>query len=98
MNRKTDRRTVLGGIAAAGLASLLPATARAQGAFPDRPITLVVPWGAGGGTDAVARIVAASLMRRTSASRSTWSTARAARAWSAIRPSPPRRPTATRSA
>jgi tripartite-type tricarboxylate transporter receptor subunit TctC len=26
--------------------------------FPDRPITLVVPWGAGGGTDAVARMIA----------------------------------------
>ena len=61
MNRKTDRRTVLGGIAAAGLASLLPAAARAQGAFPNRPVTLVCPWGAGGGTDATARIVAAIL-------------------------------------
>jgi tripartite-type tricarboxylate transporter receptor subunit TctC len=61
MNRKTDRRQVLGGIAAAGLASLLPATARAQGAFPNRPVTLVCPWGAGGGTDATARIVAAIL-------------------------------------
>ena len=31
--------------------------------FPDRPLTLVVPWGAGGGTDAVARMIA-SLMER----------------------------------
>ncbi len=31
--------------------------------WPDRPITLIVPWGAGGGTDAVARMVA-SLMER----------------------------------
>ena len=31
--------------------------------FPDRPITLIVPWGAGGGTDAVARMIA-SLMER----------------------------------
>ncbi len=31
--------------------------------YPDRPITLVVPWGAGGGTDAVARMVA-SLMEK----------------------------------
>jgi tripartite-type tricarboxylate transporter receptor subunit TctC len=61
MNRKTDRRTVLSGIAAAGLTSLLPAAARAQGAFPNRPVTLVCPWGAGGGTDATARIVAAIL-------------------------------------
>jgi len=29
----------------------------AQAAYPDRPITLIVPWGAGGGTDAVARIL-----------------------------------------
>jgi len=26
--------------------------------FPDRPLTMVVPWGAGGGTDAVARMIA----------------------------------------
>jgi len=26
--------------------------------YPDKPITLIVPWGAGGGTDTVARIVA----------------------------------------
>ncbi len=31
--------------------------------YPDRPLTLIVPWGAGGGTDAVARIIA-SLMER----------------------------------
>ena len=33
----------------------------AQAAYPDRPITVVVPWGAGGGTDAVARFVGAAL-------------------------------------
>jgi len=27
--------------------------------YPERPITLIVPWGAGGGTDATARIIAA---------------------------------------
>ena len=29
----------------------------ALAAYPERPITLIVPWGAGGGTDAVARIL-----------------------------------------
>src|SRR4051812_15052917 len=29
----------------------------AAAAFPERPITLIVPWGAGGGTDATARII-----------------------------------------
>jgi tripartite-type tricarboxylate transporter receptor subunit TctC len=33
----------------------------AHAAWPDRPITLIVPWAAGGGTDATARIVGALL-------------------------------------
>ncbi len=40
-------------------AILLPA-AHAQ-SYPARPLTMVVPWGAGGGTDAVARMLAALL-------------------------------------
>ncbi len=32
-----------------------------QAAWPERPITLIVPWGAGGGTDATARIIGALL-------------------------------------
>ena len=43
--------------AAAGL-GLKPGFAQA---YPARPVTVVVPWGAGGGTDATARIVAALL-------------------------------------
>ena len=50
--------------AAAGLAvSALLALAPAQAAYPERPITLIVPWGAGGGTDAVARILGSLLER-----------------------------------
>src|ERR1044072_4867238 len=41
----------------AGL-GLKPASAQA---YPSRPVTVIVPWGAGGGTDATARIVAALL-------------------------------------
>jgi tripartite-type tricarboxylate transporter receptor subunit TctC len=29
--------------------------------YPSRPLTMIVPWGAGGGTDAVARIIASQL-------------------------------------
>ncbi|WP_332686426.1 tripartite tricarboxylate transporter substrate binding protein [Bosea sp. (in: a-proteobacteria)] len=44
------------------LAATFAATAfSASAAWPERPITLLVPWAAGGGTDAVARILAAGL-------------------------------------
>ena len=35
--------------------------ASVMAAYPERPITLIVPWGAGGGTDATARIIASLL-------------------------------------
>jgi tripartite-type tricarboxylate transporter receptor subunit TctC len=55
------RRTLLG--AAAAIAVLGLGFANAEAAYPERPITLIVPWGAGGGTDATARILA-SLMEQ----------------------------------
>ncbi len=61
MNLRPDRRLALGGLAATALSAALPGVARAQGAWPSRPVTVVCPWGAGGGTDATARIVAAIL-------------------------------------
>ena len=46
--------------AIAALATLV-LTSLAAAAYPERPITLIVPWGAGGGTDATARIIGALL-------------------------------------
>jgi tripartite-type tricarboxylate transporter receptor subunit TctC len=44
------------------LALLLVAVATAaQAQYPQRPVQLIVPWGAGGGTDATARIIATLL-------------------------------------
>jgi tripartite-type tricarboxylate transporter receptor subunit TctC len=57
MTRLT-RRTLL---AASGSVLALPALGQAR--FPVRPIQLIVPWGAGGGTDATARIVGTLLER-----------------------------------
>lgn len=60
-----SRRTLVGTAAAAGAVAGLGApfvrSAAAQAAYPSRPVTVTVPWGAGGGTDATARIVAAIL-------------------------------------
>ncbi|MBN8495043.1 MAG: tripartite tricarboxylate transporter substrate binding protein [Burkholderiales bacterium] len=45
-------------------AAVLPLSALAQGAWPDKPVTVVVPFGAGGGVDAAARIVLPKLAER----------------------------------
>ncbi len=51
-----NARAFVGAVLAA---ALLAFTASARAAYPERPIALIVPWGAGGGTDATARIIAA---------------------------------------
>ena len=53
----------VGRFCAALLAAACLVGTAAQAAFPDRPITLIVPWAAGGGTDAVARQIAMMLER-----------------------------------
>ncbi len=54
MSRHVIRRALL----AAGAALLALSVAGPAAAWPERPITLIVPWAAGGGTDATARIIA----------------------------------------
>ena len=55
-------RRALGALAAL---PLLPRPSLSQEAWPSRPVTLVVPWAAGGSTDAVARILAQRLSQDT---------------------------------
>lgn len=54
-----SRRALLG---TTGALLALPALGQAR--YPNRPITMVVPWGAGGGTDQTARIVGSLLERK----------------------------------
>lgn len=56
-----NRRNWLKWVAAAGAACTSLFIGVAHAAWPERPITLIVPWGAGGGTDATARIIASLL-------------------------------------
>jgi tripartite-type tricarboxylate transporter receptor subunit TctC len=50
-------------VAATLLSTTLLSTAHAETDFPNRPITMIVPWGAGGGTDAVGRVFASLLQQ-----------------------------------
>ncbi len=60
MTKLTRRAFAASSAAAAAAAGLGVKPSFAQ-AYPARPVTVIVPWGAGGGTDATARIVAALL-------------------------------------
>ena len=57
----TARRTVLRAVAAASIGAALLPTAFAADNFPTKPITMVVPFVAGGTTDILARIVGQAL-------------------------------------
>lgn len=60
------RRHAITAITAAVTAGLLPLTAALaqQGTWPERPIRIVVPYGAGGSVDAIGRTLAQELSSR----------------------------------
>ncbi len=55
------RRLLISAAAALSVTALTAGPTLAQ--YPDRPIQMIVPWAAGGGSDTVARMLAASLER-----------------------------------
>ena len=63
MNKAFTRRTALC-LAAAGLAAVSMAS-HAQSTWPSKPVTLIVPFPAGGGTDAFARPLSAQFAKQT---------------------------------
>lgn len=50
-------------VAALATVSVFVAQDEARAQYPERPIQMIVPWAAGGGTDATARIIASGLER-----------------------------------
>jgi tripartite-type tricarboxylate transporter receptor subunit TctC len=63
-NRTLSRRSLLKSTAALGVLAVAPLGASFAADYPSRPVTMIVPWGAGGGTDATGRIIAALLEKR----------------------------------
>ncbi|WP_417245312.1 Bug family tripartite tricarboxylate transporter substrate binding protein [Celeribacter sp.] len=60
---KTSRRGFMKGTATVSALALMAGPGWAAD-YPTRPVTMIVPWGAGGGTDATGRMIAALLERR----------------------------------
>ncbi|MEO6625141.1 MAG: tripartite tricarboxylate transporter substrate binding protein [Burkholderiaceae bacterium] len=61
-----SRRAILRGAALTGVgAAIAPFAVQAQSAWPTKPVTLIVPFPAGGGTDAFARPMGAQFARLT---------------------------------
>ena len=56
MRTPTRRGLIVAGAAAFAAPALLTNSSRAQGAFPTKPIRIVVPYPAGGQTDGIARV------------------------------------------
>jgi tripartite-type tricarboxylate transporter receptor subunit TctC len=61
MSNINRRQLLAAGAVTSAAAALGLKPALAQANYPTRPVTLICPWGAGGGTDATARIIAALL-------------------------------------
>src|SRR5690242_4516829 len=87
-SRILDRRAVTFGLAGA---LCMPSILRAQTNYPDRPINVIVPFAAGGPTDAIARIYAefisrdlgqALVIENVAGAGGTIGSTRAARGWS----------------
>lgn len=55
ITRRKWLRTVAGGVLGAGVLPALMSPRAEAGQYPDRPVTFIIPWGPGGGSDQMAR-------------------------------------------
>ena len=62
MTKMSFLKTLTLGAMALGVA--VTATTAAQAKYPERPITVIIPWGAGGGTDATGRMIGTILNKQ----------------------------------
>lgn len=58
------RRALLGSLGATMLPTIATSALAQSGPFPNRPIKIIVPWAAGGGGDAIVRLMSPSLQKR----------------------------------
>lgn len=63
-NMQFTRRKVIASAGAAMVSTVAFPTLAQQGQYPNRPIKIIVPWAAGGGGDAVVRLMGPSLQKR----------------------------------
>ncbi len=63
MNASLNRRGFGLGLAAIAATARLPAWAQPAGTYPQRPVELIVPFAAGGGTDVLARAMAETMRK-----------------------------------
>lgn len=56
-----SRRALMGRMAGAGGAAMLPSLALAQAPYPQKPVRIIVPYTAGGASDVLARLIASKL-------------------------------------
>ena len=64
MRTPTRRGLIVAGASALAAPALFTSSSRAQGAFPNKPIRIVVPYPAGGQTDGIARVYGEYLGRK----------------------------------